>query len=64
MIFALYGRVPRLGGNVVAPAITAGADRARVRLDFEIEGDSYTAVRMAQRTVGRGQRQGGPSPKG
>ena len=27
MIFALFGRVPRLGGNSVAPAITAGADR-------------------------------------
>lgn len=54
MVFALYGRVPRLGGNAVAPAITAGADRARVRFDFEIEGDSYTAVRMAQRTSSGG----------
>jgi exonuclease SbcC len=31
MVFALFGRVPRLGGNAVAPAITAGTDRARVR---------------------------------
>jgi exonuclease SbcC len=51
MIFALFGRVPRLGGNAVAPAITAGADRARVRLDFDVGDVSYTAVRLAQRTA-------------
>lgn len=51
MVFALFGRVPRLGGKAVAPAITAGTDRARVRLDFEVDGVSYTAVRMAQRTA-------------
>jgi len=50
MVFALFGRVPRLGGNAVAPAITAGADRARVRLDFEVDGAGYTAVRLAART--------------
>ena len=50
MVFALFGRVPRLGGNVVAPAITAGADRARVRLDFEVGDVGYTAVRLAART--------------
>lgn len=50
MIFALFGRVPRLGGNAVAPAITAGADRARVRFDFAVDGEEYTAVRLAQRT--------------
>lgn len=54
MVFALFGRVPRLGGNAVAPAITAGADRARVRFDFEVAGVEYTAVRMAQRTPGGG----------
>jgi len=54
MIFALYGRVPRLGGNAVAPAITAGADRARVRFDFEVDGVEYTAVRLAQRTPSGG----------
>jgi DNA repair protein SbcC/Rad50 len=50
MIFALYGRIPRLGGRAVAPVISAGVDRARVRLDFEVDGASYTAVRLAQRT--------------
>jgi len=50
MVFALYGRVPRLGGKAVAPAIAAGADLARVRLRFEVEGSVYTATRLAQRT--------------
>lgn len=54
MVFALYGRVPRLGGNAVAPAITAGADRARVRFDFEVDDVVYTAVRLAQRTPSGG----------
>lgn len=54
MIFALYGRVPRLGGNAVAPAITAGSDTARVSLDFEVDGVAYTAARMAQRTLSGG----------
>ena len=50
MVFALFGRVPRLGGNAVAPVITAGTDRARVRFDFEVEDVQYTAVREARRT--------------
>ncbi|MGD2043085.1 MAG: SMC family ATPase [Acidimicrobiia bacterium] len=54
MVFALFGRVPRLGGNAVAPAITAGTDRTRVRFDFEVDGVGYTAVRMAQRTPSGG----------
>jgi exonuclease SbcC len=54
MIFALFGRVPRLGGNAVAPAITAGADQAKVRFDFESDGVAYTVVRMAARTPSGG----------
>lgn len=54
MIFALYGRVPRLGGNAVAPAITAGTDRARVRFFFEVDDVVYDATRMAQRTSSGG----------
>jgi exonuclease SbcC len=50
MVFALYGRIPRLGAKAVAPAITAGADRARVSFDFGVGGDRYTAVRLAERT--------------
>jgi exonuclease SbcC len=54
MVFALYGRVPRLGGNAVAPAITAGTDRARVRFFFEVDDVTYDATRMAQRTSSGG----------
>ncbi len=54
MVFALFGRVPRLGGNAVAPAITAGADQARVRLDFESNSQVYSVVRMAVRTASGG----------
>ncbi|MFZ0013849.1 MAG: AAA family ATPase, partial [Acidimicrobiia bacterium] len=54
MIFALFGRVPRLGGNAVAPAIAAGADRARVRFDFEVGDEAHTVVRMAVRTSSGG----------
>lgn len=50
MIFALYGRVPRLGGRAVAPVITAGADRARVSFEFEVSGDTYVVSRVAERT--------------
>ncbi len=50
MIFALYGRVPRLGARAVAPVITAGADRARVAIEFEVEGQGYVAARVAERT--------------
>lgn len=50
MIFALYGRVPRLGARAVAPVITAGADRARVSLDFEVRGERYLVSRVAERT--------------
>lgn len=54
MVFALYGRVPRLGGSTVAPAISAGADRARVAFDFEVDGSVYTAVRLVERTKSGG----------
>ncbi len=50
MIFAFYGRVPRLGGREVAPVISAGADRARVSVEFSVAGVTYTAVRLVQRT--------------
>ncbi len=50
MIFALYGRVPRLGARAVAPVITAGADRARVAFEFEVDGEGYVASRVAERT--------------
>lgn len=46
MIFALYGSVPRLGGNRVTPLISQGSQRARVKLDFTLGDNRYTAVRV------------------
>jgi exonuclease SbcC len=54
LIFGLYGRIPRLDGRAVAPVISAGTDRARVRVDFEVDGVVHTAVRLVQRTSSGG----------
>ena len=52
MIFALYGSVPRYDhAGLIAPVISQGKVRARVRLDFEARGRTYTAVRVVQRTA-------------
>ena len=52
MIFALYGSVPRYDNrNLIAPVISQGKNQARVRLDFEASGRSFTAVRVVQRTA-------------
>jgi exonuclease SbcC len=52
MIFALYGSVPRYDNrNLIAPVISQGKNQARVRLDFEARGRSFTAVRVVQRTA-------------
>lgn len=50
MIFALYGRVPRLGERLVEPVITKGRQEARVCLDFTLGDKRYTAVRVVRRT--------------
>ena len=51
MTFALYGTIPRLDDRrAVAPVISAQADRARVSFDFTVGEESYTAVRLVQRT--------------
>ena len=45
--FALYGTVPRLSG--IAPVVSLGKPEARIRLNFEVEGDSYTVSRLIVR---------------
>ena len=51
MVFALYGSVPRYGSKgLVYPVITQGALEARVRLDFVVGSDTYTATRVVRRT--------------
>jgi exonuclease SbcC len=47
--FALYGAVPRLDQRSVEPVITKGKQEARVRLDFSIGDQTYTAVRVVRR---------------
>lgn len=50
MTFALYGVAPRLDDrSQVAPVVSQGATVARVRLDFVVDGQRYTAVRVVRR---------------
>ncbi|MGH7505624.1 MAG: AAA family ATPase, partial [Longimicrobiales bacterium] len=51
LTFALYGSVPRYDDTrLVAPVISQGMNEARVRLDFSVGGEEYTAVRVVRRT--------------
>ena len=55
MVFALYGNVPRLADQrAVAPVIAQGMAEARVRFDFTIGDEPYTATRIVRRTKGGG----------
>jgi DNA repair protein SbcC/Rad50 len=45
--FALYGSVPRLSG--IAPVVSLGKPEARIRLVFEVEGETYTVSRLIVR---------------
>lgn len=49
--FALYGSVARYDdARLVAPVINQQSNEAKVRLDFELAGQKYTAVRVVRRT--------------
>ncbi len=50
MVFALYGTVPRLDKRLVHPVITQGRAQARVRFDFAVGDETFTAVRVVKRT--------------
>ena len=59
LTFALYGRVPRLDDRrAVAPVISQNLTEARVRLDFTVDGEAYTAVRVVRAT-----KAGAPPPR-
>ena len=59
LTFALYGSVPRLDDRrAVAPVISQNLTEARVRLDFTVDGDAYSVVRVVRAT-----RSGGADPK-
>ena len=51
MIFALYGSVPRLDEKAVEPIISKGRLEARIRLDFSLGEQRYTAVRVVKRAA-------------
>ncbi len=49
--FALYGSVARYGDDrLVQPVINELGNEARIRLDFTLADDTYTAVRVVRRT--------------
>lgn len=50
MTFALYGSAARYDERAVAPVINQMSTEARVRLDFEVGGQSYSATRIVRRT--------------
>ncbi len=55
MTFALYGSIPRLDDRrAVAPVISRGMLKARVRLDFTVGEKQYIAVRVARATKSGG----------
>ena len=54
LTFALYGSVPRLDDRRVAPVISQNLTEARVRLDFTVDGEAWTAVRVVRATKGGG----------
>jgi exonuclease SbcC len=54
MVFALYGTAPRWDDrSAVAPALAPTANRAVVRLIFDVGGKRYAAVRDVRRSGGR-----------
>lgn len=48
--FALYGKVPRLGGQNLDQFISLGAARASVLFEFDMRGDRYRVVRSMPRS--------------
>jgi exonuclease SbcC len=55
LTFALYGSVPRLDDRrAVAPVISQNLTEARVRLDFNVDGEAYTAARVVRATKAGG----------
>jgi DNA repair protein SbcC/Rad50 len=54
MIFALYGTVPRFGDDrLVGAVVSQGRTECRVRLDFDVGAERWTAVRVVRQRDGR-----------
>jgi exonuclease SbcC len=52
IIFALYGKVPRLGKKSCVDFISHGADRMSVMFDFELGGKVFRSTRVGYRNKG------------
>jgi len=64
MTFALYGSVARYdNANRVAPVIHQLSNEARVRLDFESGGTTFTVVRVVRRRSSKGREADGATTK-
>ncbi len=50
LTLALYGRIPRLHANEIAPVISTSASECTVGLDFTVRRRAYRAVRTIRRT--------------
>ncbi|MEM7581897.1 MAG: AAA family ATPase [Acidobacteriota bacterium] len=50
MIFALFGRVPRLGRHGVSELMSLGRDRMSVHFDFQLGESAYRVVRVVHRS--------------
>lgn len=62
--FALFGSVPRYDDEkLVQPVIHQLATEARIRLDFEVDGARYRAVRVVRRTKGSATTRAGATTK-
>ncbi len=55
MIFALYGKVPRIGGRGLGELIALGRDRMGVVFDFMVGHDRYRVARTIRRKSGAAQ---------
>jgi DNA repair protein SbcC/Rad50 len=53
MIFALYGKVPRMGGQGLPELVSQGLTEARISLEFAVSGSRYRVARRLRRD-GRG----------
>lgn len=50
MLYALFGKVPRIGKHDISEFISHGRDSMSVALDFQVRGKSYRVTRLSKRS--------------
>lgn len=50
MVYALYGKVPRMGGQGLSDLVSHGLAEARISLTFSVAGERYRVTRRLSRT--------------